>query len=91
MASKWEFDGDTESSLQKWSAPSEDRTDDTRDASSATKLHLWGRNLRGILAQVLDCNIAVSVFEHQSRYHIHFRAKTPGKAINSLLPQLWIK
>ena len=29
-------------------------------------------SLRGVVVNVLDCDTVVSVFEHQSRYYIHF-------------------
>ena len=38
--------------------------------------------LHCVVANVLDCDIVVSEFEHQSDYHIHFRTNTPEKGIN---------
>ena len=43
--------------------------------------HKEGR-LRGIVANVLDCDNVVSEFEHQSFYYIHIRANTLEKGTN---------
>ena len=43
----------------------------------------WGG---GVVANVLDCKIIVSEFEFQSPYHFHFRIKTLGKGMNSIIP-----
>ena len=40
---------------------------------------------------VLDCIIVVGAFNHQSRYHVHFRPTTFWKDINSLTPYLWFE
>ena len=39
----------------------------------------------GVVAKLLDYNIAVSDFELQSFYYIHFRTNTLGKGMNSLI------
>ena len=44
------------------------------------------RNLRGVVANVLDCNIVVSEFELQSRYYVHFHTNTITKSMNFLVP-----
>ena len=36
----------------------------------------------GVVANVLDCDIVVCEFEHQSCYWIHFRTNTTGKGMN---------
>ena len=41
--------------------------------------------LRGILANVLDCDIKVNGSELQSRYNLHFRINTFGKGMNPLI------
>ena len=41
---------------------------------------------RGVMFIALDCGIAVSVFELQSHYYVHFRTNTPGKGMNPLIP-----
>ena len=44
-----------------------------------------GEILRGVVANVLDCDIAESEFELQLRYYIHFLTNTIGK-VWTLLP-----
>ena len=39
-----------------------------------------------IVVNVLDCEILVSEFNLQLRYHVHFRANTIEKGINPLIP-----
>ena len=41
---------------------------------------------RGVVANVLDCDIILSEFEHQSHNYVHFRTNTLGKGINPLIP-----
>ena len=54
----------------------------------------------GVIAKVLDCEILICKFEHQSSYWIHFQTKTccrtsPRKSSNTVLRQLgslcWLK
>ena len=40
---------------------------------------------RGVMVKSMDCGIVVSEFELQSRYYVHFRAKTLGKGMNPLI------
>ena len=42
-------------------------------------------NSRGIVANVLDCDIVVSEFEHHSPYYVHFRTNTLGEGVNPLI------
>ena len=37
---------------------------------------------RGVVANVLDCDIIVHKFEHQSRYYVHFQINTLRKGMN---------
>ena len=46
---------------------------------------------RGIVVNVLDCDIGASEFELQLRYYVHFQTNTPEKGMNHLFHQLWIK
>ena len=46
---------------------------------------------RGVVANVLDCNIVINEFELQSCYYIDFRTNTLGKDINSLKGCIWLK
>ena len=39
-------------------------------------------NPRGVVANVLDCDIVVSEFELLSRYYVHFRTNALGKGMN---------
>ena len=39
-------------------------------------------SLRGVVANVLDCDIVKSEFELQSRYYVHFLTNTLGKGMN---------
>ena len=48
-------------------------------------------SFRGVVANMLDCDIVVSEFELQSRYYVHLRTNTLGKGINLLLPELCFK
>ena len=43
------------------------------------------RSPHGVVANVLNCNIAVSKFELQSLHCIHFWTNTLGKAMNPLI------
>ena len=44
----------------------------------------WEREtLHGVVANVLDCDIAISEVEINSRYYVHFRTNTFGKGMNS--------
>ena len=45
----------------------------------------------GVMVKAMDCGSVVSEFILQSRYHVHFRAKTLGKGMNPLITQLWVK
>ena len=36
---------------------------------------------RGVMVKAMDCGIVVREFVLQSRYYVHFRANTLGKAI----------
>ena len=46
----------------------------------------------GAVANVLHCDIAISEFEFQSRYYVHFRTNTLGEGINpSYLLHLRVK
>ena len=47
--------------------------------------------LRDVVAKVLDCDAAVSEFELQSRYYIHFKTNTLGKGTNAHVLQIWIR
>ena len=51
-----------------------------------------GRGSRGVMVKALDYGIVVREFEFQSRYYVHFRTNTLGKAINPLILQAmdWI-
>ena len=42
--------------------------------------------LRGVVANVLNCDIVVSEFKLQSRYYVHLRTNILGKDMNSFLP-----
>ena len=42
-------------------------------------LVLYEESLRGVRANVLDCDTVVSEFELQSRYYVYFQTKTPEK------------
>ena len=43
----------------------------------------WCR--RGVMVKAMDCGIALSEFELQSHYYVHFRANTLGKGMNPLI------
>ena len=43
------------------------------------------------MAKELDCSLNVSDFKLQSRYFLHFRTKTFGKDMNSLIPLVMSK
>ena len=43
-------------------------------------------NCRGVVANVLDCNIVRSEIELQSYYFVHFRINTLGKGMNFHIP-----
>ena len=40
---------------------------------------------RGVVTNVLDCDIGVSKFEFQSHYYVHFQSNTLGKGVNSFI------
>ena len=45
----------------------------------------------GVMVKAMDCGIVVGEFVLQSRYYVHFRAKTLGKGMNPLISlQLWV-
>ena len=39
----------------------------------------------GVKVKAMDCGIGISEFVLQSRYYVHFRAKTIGKSKNPLI------
>ena len=43
-----------------------------------------GISLRGVVANVVDCDILLSEFELESRYYVHIRANNFRKGMNSL-------
>ena len=44
---------------------------------------------RGVMVKAMDCGIVVREFVLQSRYYVHFRANTLGKAMNPhILPAM---
>ena len=45
----------------------------------------WDHCCRGVMVEALDCRIVVCEFELQSRYYVHFRTNTLGKAMNPLI------
>ena len=45
----------------------------------------------GVIADVLDSDIVVNVFEFQSRYYVHIQTNTFGKGMNPLIPQNGVK
>ena len=47
-------------------------------------LIVWVVSPRGVVANVLDCEIVVSKFERQSHYYVHFRTYTHGEGMESL-------
>ena len=46
---------------------------------------LWIECPSSVLVHVLDCDITVSEFELQSRYHVPFQTNTLGKSMNSII------
>ena len=47
---------------------------------------------RGVVANILDCDIVVSDFKLQSRYNVPFWANTLKKGMNLFISlQLWVK
>ena len=40
---------------------------------------------RGVMVKAMDCGIVVREFVLQSRYYVHFRANTLGKAMDLLI------
>ena len=44
----------------------------------------WGRP-RGVMVKAMNCRIVVNEFILQSRYYVHFRAKTLGKGMSPLI------
>ena len=59
----------------------------------ARKIHGHTRegSFDGIVANVRDCDIAVSSFKFQFHYYVHFRTNAQGNGMNLLIPQLWFK
>ena len=57
----------------------------------------WSSNFRrswgpdGIVSNMLNCDMAVSNFELQSCYNIHFRTNIRKKGMKPLTPQFWVK
>ena len=49
-------------------------------------MKFWLLNSGGVVANKLDCDIAVSTFELQSRYYIHFHTNPLGKGMDPLIP-----
>ena len=47
---------------------------------------LTGEFWWGVVVNVLDCDIVVSEFELQSRYHVHIRINALGKDMNPFIP-----
>ena len=47
----------------------------------------FGKSLRGVVANVLDCDIIFTEFELQSSYYVSFRTKTSGKGTNLFIPK----
>ena len=45
----------------------------------------WEGSTRGVVAYALDCDTVVSEFELQSRYYVHFSAKTLGHGMTLLI------
>ena len=52
---------------------------------------IWSGNSHGVMAKVLDCDIVVRMFEHQSHYYIHCQINTPGKGMKDNNTQQWVK
>ena len=44
-------------------------------------------SLRGVVANVLDCDFEVSEFEFPSCYNFHFRTRTLRKGMNPFIPR----
>ena len=44
-----------------------------------------------IMVKAMVCEIVAREFELQSRYYVHCRTNTLGKAWNSLSSQIWVK
>ena len=44
---------------------------------------IYGENLRGVVADVIDCNIVVSDIELHLIYYIHFRTNTVATVVDS--------
>ena len=49
------------------------------------------RNIHGIVANMLDCNIVVSIFKLWLQYYIHCQTDTLEKAMKLLILLLWVK
>ena len=49
-------------------------------------LYRWHTVKRGVVANVLDCDILVSEFELQLHHNIHFRTNTLEKGMNPIIP-----
>ena len=57
-----------------------------------TRQSLQGQSPRSVVANVLDCDIVVSEFEHQSRYYVHFWTNTLLEMYELPYPLLlWVK
>ena len=53
--------------------------------SPETDLSHFGESPRGVVDNVLDCEIILSEFELHSRYYVHFWANTLGNNVNSYI------
>ena len=47
--------------------------------------NVQGESPRGVVVNVLDCDIVVSKFEIQSWYYVHFQTNAFGKGMNPLI------
>ena len=55
---------------------------------TCARTHTHTHTHRGVMANVLDCDIIVYEFELQSRHYIHFWTNTFGKGMNTLTHHL---
>ena len=53
--------------------------------SYSVKPNIIGWCPRGVIVKAMDCGIVVREFVLQSRYYVHFRVNTLGKAMNPLI------
>ncbi len=42
---------------------------------------------RGVVSNMVDCDIVVSEFKLQLRYYVHFRTNTLEKSMNTVIPR----